>query len=370
MRPGRLQIRAFTDKFQSTHPVWGATAWATARRLTCCYFNPRTPCGVRRVVSVGVHIAPPISIHAPRVGCDRFRCSHSCNRQNFNPRTPCGVRQWYHLFYDDKPGKFQSTHPVWGATKTTMTWVLTAGFQSTHPVWGATMAAYASASNIGFQSTHPVWGATCPGRRVYIGFNISIHAPRVGCDGTTRWSWGMQGISIHAPRVGCDFDVLSNLVTGIVFQSTHPVWGATPTGPPAEAERGFQSTHPVWGATGSTFFAAVSALISIHAPRVGCDWDSLRRGVLPSYFNPRTPCGVRLGLLGNTPIRWNFNPRTPCGVRHFARVHGIIGYLKFQSTHPVWGATIASIQIITLFIYFNPRTPCGVRRGRFISTTN
>ena len=45
---GRLQIRAFTDKFQSTHPVWGATIRAhVANYLT------------------------RISIHAPRVGCDK-----------------------------------------------------------------------------------------------------------------------------------------------------------------------------------------------------------------------------------------------------------------------------------------------------------
>ena len=57
--------------FQSTHPVWGATA------CSCTL-----PMGSYR-----------ISIHAPRVGCDPMK---------------------YGAGKDT--GEFQSTHPVWGAT--------------------------------------------------------------------------------------------------------------------------------------------------------------------------------------------------------------------------------------------------------------
>ena len=59
----------------------------------------------------------------------------------------------------------------------------------------------------------------------------------------------------------------------------------------------------------------------------------------------------------------DFNPRTPCGVRRSViacRLDGII----FQSTHPVWGATIADTVGYCFRFYFNPRTPCGVRHGR------
>ena len=38
-------------------------------------------------------------------------------------------------------------------------------------------------------------------------------------------------------------------------------------------------------------------LISIHAPRVGCDLMPQSHSALPSHFNPRTPCGVRLLLV-------------------------------------------------------------------------
>ena len=56
-----------------------------------------------------------------------------------------------------------------------------------------------------------------------------------------------------------------------IFQSTRPVWGATPVLIGTKQGEGFQSTRPVWGATESLFFADVVDIISIHAPRVGRD---------------------------------------------------------------------------------------------------
>ena len=55
-----------------------------------------------------------------------------------------------------------------------------------------------------FQSTHPVWDATrSPRIGVHLAL-ISIHASRMGCD----WMFGLQRfegiISIHASRMGCD----------------------------------------------------------------------------------------------------------------------------------------------------------------------
>ena len=55
-----------------------------------------------------------------------------------------------------------------------------------------------------FQSTHPVRGATGvkSGSQLYT--TISIHAPREGCDSFMVYSFLSPGISIHAPREGCD----------------------------------------------------------------------------------------------------------------------------------------------------------------------
>ena len=56
-------------KFQSTLPVWGATF-------------------IRQICAV----AGIISIHAPRVGSDKFLSSIAPVFFNFNPRSPCGER--------------------------------------------------------------------------------------------------------------------------------------------------------------------------------------------------------------------------------------------------------------------------------------
>ena len=147
------------------------------------------------------------------------------------------------------------------------------------------------------------------------------------------------------------------------FQSTHPARGATSDG--AEVLRSmqqFQYTHPARGATG------LAAVVNPDG----------------SYFNPRTPRGVRLthsfssdGSSGfqskhpargatcsyckHGPINGDFNPRTPRGVRHAIWLRGVPhqgisihapregcdarrlllvpALSRFQSTHPARGAT-------------------------------
>ena len=86
-------------KFQSTHPVWGATCGWAKRPARTPYFNPRTPCGVRRHPAWKTPAGRKISIHAPRVGCDREKTAGLQCERDFNPRTPCGVR----------PGVFRAT---------------------------------------------------------------------------------------------------------------------------------------------------------------------------------------------------------------------------------------------------------------------
>ena len=146
---------------------------------------------------------------------------------------------------------FQFTHPVWGATGEFLLeylevvvsihaprvgcdsaelrqYIGDVMFQFTHPVWGATWHRTLYMQDKMFQFTHPVWGATGCGGYGGVELLVSIHAPRVGCDG-----WGRliqivsPPVSIHAPRVGCDTKLFSNVLSQIMFQFTHPVWGAT-----------------------------------------------------------------------------------------------------------------------------------------------
>ena len=101
----------------------------------------------------------------------------------FNPRTPRGVRQRHplHSSYDRQ-------------------------FQSTHPARGATVTPYQSrSSSVIFQSTHPARGAT----------------------GYIFICWFFDEISIHAPREGCDKAVQYWPYSSRLFQSTHPARGAT-----------------------------------------------------------------------------------------------------------------------------------------------
>ena len=119
-----------------------------------------------------------------------------------------------------------------------------------------------------FQSTHPVRGATLNYEVLAKMYRISIHAPREGCD----HGWNVEPartneISIHAPREGCDPNVCS-MPTMVVL---------------------FQSTHPVRGATGGTPDLPILDAISIHAPREGCDQRMRMRWKRMPYFNPRTP---------------------------------------------------------------------------------
>ena len=104
------------------------------------------------------------------------------------------------------PSGFQSTPPVWGATRYFQGFQIFATlFQSTPPVWGATgdptLPRYRGA---GFQSTPPVWGATKVMAIEQVADMISIHAPRVGGDFLPTLSAPTVVISIHAPRVGGD----------------------------------------------------------------------------------------------------------------------------------------------------------------------
>ena len=55
------------------------------------------------------------------------------------------------------------------------------------------------------------------------------------------------------------------------FQPTRPAWGATMTPREQHSFLQFQSTRPAWGATGKRFGLNLSAVVSIHAPRVGRD---------------------------------------------------------------------------------------------------
>ena len=234
-------------------------------------FNPRTPCGVRLASSSVTACMVRISIHAPLAGCDRCR----------------GLG-------DQQQVAFQSTHPLRGATRLIKCLSNCLRFQSTHPLRGATGVEIKTYRPKKFQSTHPLRGATSSGRR-----RISLRS----------------------------------------FQSTHPLRGATRYPDGFDPERSiFQSTHPLRGAT--CRYGRYGRYTGNFNPRTPCGVRQSLQVVTPKQgdFNPRTPCGVRrrqkqravnanaisihaplagcdnsTNALCKRPV--HFNPRTPCGVR-------------------------------------------------------
>ena len=138
-RPYNRRITKLGGLFQSTLPVWGATAPRSGPRQRCGYFNPRSPCG-------------------ERLGPDIFHSAHF----DFNPRSPCGERQ------DGTPKlpkrrAFQSTLPVWGATASGSASPGAADISIHAPRVGSDRSSWAPDRRaLRFQSTLPVWGATWP----------------------------------------------------------------------------------------------------------------------------------------------------------------------------------------------------------------
>ena len=235
---------------------------------------------------------------------------------------------------------FQSTHPLRGATRTYWIRITNKTFQSTHPLRGATAIHFLRLYAVKFQSTHPLRGATahtCHTNRQVQHFNprtpcgvrrrflppsqapapISIHAPLAGCDRTLLVTQMMIDISIHAPLAGCDDTRKKRRGDLPIFQSTHPLRGATRRG-------------------------ACSAGTRTH-------------------FNPRTPCGVRPSVMPDAFIHVDFNPRTPCGVRPcMGTQRQPPGQISIHA--PLAGCDRRLVAVTGLGTHFNPRTPCGVRQ--------
>ena len=125
--------------FQSTLPVWGATAVCLAYGAGFEFQSTLPVWGATRP-GRGQSRRHGISIHAPRVGSDLREAVCYKGSNYFNPRSPCGERLVEAGFLIYQKG-FQSTLPVWGATESAQQGRKLSLFQSTLPVWGATQGA-------------------------------------------------------------------------------------------------------------------------------------------------------------------------------------------------------------------------------------
>jgi len=101
------------------------------------------------------------------------------------------------------------------------------------------------------------------------------------------------------------------------FQFTRPAWGATGVDQASAASAKFQFTRPAWGATCGMDYVTFQVNVSIHAPRVGRDAPSARRGRPPAAFQFTRPA-------------WGATS-TPASRAD---------WFLFQFTRPAWGATL------------------------------
>ena len=185
-------------------PRVGGDPWPRPPRPAYKHFNPRPPCGGR-----------PLSTP------DRWRCWH------FNPRPPCGGRLAQARLIQELE-VFQSTPPVWGATRAGRTAhrlfcisihaprvggdllnqdkTLHKSHFNPRPPCGGRRYPYSYLDHDGDISIHAprVGGDVKSSESVLRRFGISIHAPRVGGDCGAFALVGKVSISIHAPRVGGD----------------------------------------------------------------------------------------------------------------------------------------------------------------------
>ena len=243
---------------------------------------------------------------------------------------------------------------------------------------------------------------------------ISIHAPRMGCDVRDNERVLVEVISIHAPRMGCDSCSTSRSGLPCSFQSTHPVWGATTIRAVADNDLGisihaprmgcdgslktrphcgqisihaprmgcdcswcarkallckFQSTHPVWGATCVYVPVKTATEISIHAPRMGCDGSRRDRARGGEHFNPRTPYGVRpeqVVIKEDKPAISIHAPRMGCDVL----LADVLVLLAISIHAPRMGCDLITRSRSISSANFNPRTPYGVRHLTLCKSPN
>ena len=147
----------------------------------------------------------------------------------------------------------------------------------------------------------------------------------------------------------------------------------------------FQSTHPLRGATRDAVLSNAGEYISIHAPLAGCDWWTMKKVDLISisihaplagcdfspviiskvwvYFNPRTPCGVRLTRSSGKPSTTRISIHAPLAGCDVINSRANILHRLFQSTHPLRGATAKMHKIFCAFCdnrQFYRFSPSGV----------
>ena len=123
-----------------------------------------------------------------------------------------------------------------------------------------------------FQFTHPGRGATDFDDLRRRSFDVSIHAPREGCDSPPlACPTACQGFNSRTPG-GVRLSLPMSFRLCVTFQFTHPGRGATCAATPQTARgQSFNSRTPGGVRRQIVGVFVAPFVVSIHAPREGCD---------------------------------------------------------------------------------------------------
>ena len=192
--------------------------------------------------------------------------------------------------------EFQFTHPGRGATKVlTLPLMPICSFNSRTP-GGVRLVCRLGTVKANRVSIHaPREGCDLGGEHASeVRRRVSVHAPREGCDQrrypphyddlcfNSRTPGGVRlqrrrtiinsvNVSIHAPREGCDIDGVFTVSDFEGFNSRTPGGVRLERDQRIYADYKFQFTHPGRGATSGGMATIPYSVVSIHAPREGCD---------------------------------------------------------------------------------------------------
>ena len=154
----RLNYTLHIVKFQLTHPMWGATS-DTAFEIPPTKFQLTHPMWGATDWSDEMVDWFIISTHTPHVGCDgaRFVVSVEPNISTHTPHVGCDSTKNFILFH----GEISTHTPHVGCDHT---------------------ISFRMIDILQFQLTHPMWGATQSSTSYVDTVHISTHTPHVGCD--------------------------------------------------------------------------------------------------------------------------------------------------------------------------------------------
>ena len=226
-RPSPTRRRHFNPRA----PCGARRVWTRRRRRSVPDFNPRAPCGARPIPA---RVCCRPAYFNPRAPCGARRHCYlalpsSCH---FNPRAPCGARRWCYV-EELSNGYFNPRAPC-GARRSTQTLdrgyapIYARQFQSTRPLRGATKH-HPDVGRRRLISIH----APLAGRDLWAGSQTRSQSdfnPRAPCGARRAMPRSTQGKTLNFnPRAPCGArPLLSRVVlASFLFQSTRPLRGAT-----------------------------------------------------------------------------------------------------------------------------------------------